>query len=250
MGKNAGEPLRSGASRGCDEGADLCQVFSTRRRFDPARHIHHPGPNLCHEFGDVLGSQSPRQNQPGSPFRQGPQQVQGNSSARPAGLSGHECVDQDGRWRMAKLRRAVNVGNHGLEIREAAEPEGSNDLEASQRHEVFGRFLAVKLENPETDAIRRLGDLARWTVDEETDSPARLRQGRDDLRGERGLDFPRRARIKIQADPIDPRLGAGDRVGDGGQPTDLDADRRGLISVKQVGFRRQSQTPKASRATP
>ena len=103
----------------------------------------------------------------------------------PTGLAGYECVEKHGMWGMAKMDALIKVGEHPDDVGWGAQPEGTNDLEVSERLEVFGRFVAVELDFPKPQPIGDPHHLARMAIDEEADGDARRGQARDDPRPRR-----------------------------------------------------------------
>ena len=88
-----------------------------------------------------------------------------------------------------------------------AQTEGANDPESVQNQKILRavrRRGAERVTRPSWPAT--LGDLVDRTIHEQTDDPGRSSNGRDDLSGTRQVDESRRTRMKIEPDPVGPRL--------------------------------------------
>ena len=97
----------------------------------------------------------------------------------PAGPAGDVGVDQDGVGRAAQLL-GPDRGSATIAATAPASPsrKARTTRNGAEGDEVFGRLVAVELDDPQAEAAARLGDLAGRPVDEQADGLASPRAGR------------------------------------------------------------------------
>lgn len=89
--------------------------------------------------------------------------------AGPAVTTGDERIDENFVRNPSQVFGPAQVGHHRRDRLGTSDPEGANESEMAEREEVFGGFLSMELDNPDSGSIGQGRHFVGRPVDEQPD---------------------------------------------------------------------------------